>query len=272
MKLTTPVAVLIGALFISVSILASGGFGLNKLYKLVGIPDCSAPETAEEIVNCLNTKLVTLASKINVDKDKFQSCLSSKKYQDEITKDQQDAEAAGLNGTPGFVIGPTDSNGNISGIGLSGAYPYVVFKAVLDKYQAGETAEQILASEDIIPELNNSPLKDVLIASAASVDNDPQLGKKDSPLTIIEFSDYECPFCKRHFEKTYPSLKKDYIDSGKARLVYRDFIAVEGHNPAATQEALATECVKELGGDEVYFKYHDLLFTHTKSNGVGISL
>lgn len=103
-----------------------------------------------------------------------------------------------------------------------------------------------------------------------SIDDDPILGDKDAPLTIIEFSDYECPFCKRHFDQTYPTLKKNYIDPGKVKLVYRD-LPLPFHDPMATIEAQAANCSREQGGDSVYFKYHDEIFTRTKSNGNGLA-
>ena len=105
-----------------------------------------------------------------------------------------------------------------------------------------------------------------------SVDNDAVLGDKNAAVTLIEFSDYECPFCKRHFTDVYPQIKKEYIDTGKLKLVFRDFIAVQGHNPLATSEAMAAECAREQGGDSVYFKYHDELFKKTTSNGNGLTL
>ena len=105
-----------------------------------------------------------------------------------------------------------------------------------------------------------------------SVDDDPVLGDKNAPLTMIEFSDYECPFCKRHFTDVYPQIKKDYIDTGKVKLVYRDFIAVPSHNPLATSEAMAAQCAKDQGGDLMYFKYHDAIFTKTISNGNGLAV
>ena len=104
------------------------------------------------------------------------------------------------------------------------------------------------------------------------VDDDPVLGDKNAPLTMIEFSDYECPFCKRHFTDVYPQIKKDYIDTGKVKLVYRDFIAVPSHNPLATSEAMAAQCAKDQGGDLMYFKYHDAIFTKTISNGNGLAV
>lgn len=105
-----------------------------------------------------------------------------------------------------------------------------------------------------------------------SVDNDAVLGDKNALVTMIEFSDYECPFCKRHFEQVHPEIKKNYIDTGKVKLVYRDFIAVPSHNPLATSEAMAAECAREQGGDPVYFKYHDEIYKKTTSNGNGLAV
>ena len=111
----------------------------------------------------------------------------------------------------------------------------------------------------------NQPVK-------VSMDDDAVFGYKNAPLTMIEFSDYECPFCKRHFDQVYSQIKKDYIDTGKVKLVYRDFIAVPSHNPLATSEAMSAQCAKEQGGDSAYFKFHDELFTMTTSNGNGLLL
>lgn len=105
-----------------------------------------------------------------------------------------------------------------------------------------------------------------------SMDDDAVLGSASAPVTMIEFSDYECPFCKRHFMEVFPEIKKNYIDTGKVKLVFRDLIAVSGHNPLATSEAMAAQCAKEQGGDTAYFKYHDALFIKTTSNGNGLLL
>ena len=105
-----------------------------------------------------------------------------------------------------------------------------------------------------------------------SIDDDAVLGDKNAPLTMIEFSDYECPFCKRHFTDVYPQIKKDYIDTGKVKFVFRDYIAVPSHNPLATSQAMAAECSREQGGDSVYFKYHDEIFKRTTSNGNGMAV
>lgn len=104
----------------------------------------------------------------------------------------------------------------------------------------------------------------------ASVDDDPILGDKNAPVTIVEFSDYECPFCKRHFDETLPQLIENYVDTGKVKIVYRD-LPLSFHDPMATKEAVAANCAREQGGDSKYFEYHDEIFTRTKSNGNGLA-
>lgn len=91
-----------------------------------------------------------------------------------------------------------------------------------------------------------------------SIDDDPMLGNKNAPVTIIEFSDYECPFCGRFYIQTLPQIKAQYIDTGKVRFIYRDFPL--SFHPSAQSAAEAAECVRDKGGDEAYFKYHDKIF------------
>ena len=107
-------------------------------------------------------------------------------------------------------------------------------------------------------------------SSKVSVDDDPVLGNKNAKVTLIEFSDYECPFCKRHFDQVYSALKKDYIDTGKVKMIFRDY-PLPFHDPMATFEANAANCAREQGGDSAYFKFHDSIFTKTKSNGNGLT-
>lgn len=104
----------------------------------------------------------------------------------------------------------------------------------------------------------------------ASVDDDPVIGDENAPITMIEFSDYECPFCKSFFDQTLPQIKKNYIDTGKVKLVYRD-LPLSFHDPMATKEAIAANCAREQGGDTKYFEYHDEIFNRTVSNGNGLN-
>lgn len=90
-----------------------------------------------------------------------------------------------------------------------------------------------------------------------SVGDAPFLGRADAPVTLVEFSDYQCPFCQRFFATALPALKKDYIDTGKLRFVYRDF-PLEMH-PRAREAAEAAHCAGEQGK---YWEMQDALFQH----------
>ncbi len=95
-------------------------------------------------------------------------------------------------------------------------------------------------------------------------DDDPILGDKNAPVTIVEFSDYQCPYCGSFRDQTLPQIQKEYIDTGKAKLIYRDFPL--SFHPYAYPAALFGECVDDLSNDETYFKVHDELF-RTVQNG-----
>lgn len=96
--------------------------------------------------------------------------------------------------------------------------------------------------------------------ATVSIDDDAILGNKDTAkIAIVEFSDYECPFCQRHWAEVHPTIVEKYIDTGEAIMVYRDFPLVSIHD-YAKPAALAAECVQDLGGDDAYYEFHDLLF------------
>jgi len=89
-----------------------------------------------------------------------------------------------------------------------------------------------------------------------STDDDPIRGNQNAPITIIEFSDYQCPFCARFYTQTLPLIMEEYIEPGKAKLVYRDF-PIQSSHPNAMPAAVAAECANEQGK---YWEYHDMLF------------
>jgi protein-disulfide isomerase len=89
-----------------------------------------------------------------------------------------------------------------------------------------------------------------------SLDNDPIRGDPNAPITIVEFSDFQCPFCARFHVQTLPLLLEEYIDTGKVNLVYRDF-PIQSIHPNALPAAVAAECANEQGK---YWEYHDTLF------------
>lgn len=93
-----------------------------------------------------------------------------------------------------------------------------------------------------------------------SIDDDAVKGDKNAPVTIVEFSEYQCPFCKRYVDDAFVQIKQKYIDTGKVKYVFRDFPLSFHEN--AKPAAIASECVKSQGGDEAYWEYHDILFAN----------
>lgn len=93
----------------------------------------------------------------------------------------------------------------------------------------------------------------------ATVDDDAMMGDENAPVTIIEFSDYQCPYCRKFWLETYPQIKSEYIETGKVKLVFRDFPL--NFHAMAQPSGEAAECVRELGGDEAYFEMHDKMFS-----------
>jgi protein-disulfide isomerase len=87
------------------------------------------------------------------------------------------------------------------------------------------------------------------------VDDDPALGDANAPVTIIEFSDYECPYCSRFHQETFGRLMDTYGD--QIQFIYRDFPLISIH-PEAFPAAEAANCAGEQG---MYWEYHDKLFT-----------
>lgn len=95
-----------------------------------------------------------------------------------------------------------------------------------------------------------------------SADRDHIRGNADAPVTLIEYSDFECPFCKRF----HPTVKRLVDESkGQVRWVYRHFPLDQLHSKAR-KEAAASECAAELGGNDAFWKFADRFYELTPSN------
>lgn len=118
--------------------------------------------------------------------------------------------------------------------------------------QEGQAGDQQLPNQEdtAIPEpeiLSDEDWQSVLSGSAAVK------GSQDAPITIVEFSEYECPFCKRYVDETYGQIMADYGD--KIRYIFHDYpLAFHAH---AASMALAARCA---GEQDAYWDYHDILF------------
>ena len=95
--------------------------------------------------------------------------------------------------------------------------------------------------------------------NSSGIDNDAILGDKNAPVTIIEFGDYQDPFSRKFWTETFYKLKRNYIDTGKVKLVFRD-LPLNSIHPSAQIASEAAECIREKGGDAAYYEYHNKLF------------
>ncbi len=168
------------------------------------------------------------AGDIGISKKSFQNCLDSGKYAEEVNADYDLGANIGVQGTPTFVI-----NGQLVPIG---AAPYANFKEILDK------------------ELANSSNRS--LALSLTNDKDPTMGDENAPIVMLEFSDFQCPFCGKFWAETLPQIEKNYVDTGKVLFVYKDFPLREIH-PFAQKAAEAALCAGDEGN---FWEYHDELF------------
>jgi len=96
-----------------------------------------------------------------------------------------------------------------------------------------------------------------------SIDDDAAKGDENAPVTIVEFTDYECPFCGRYVEQTYPQILEKYVETGKVKLIVRDYPL--NFHPQAQKAAEAAECA---GEQDNYWGMHDKLFANQASLSV----
>ncbi|MCA9374001.1 DsbA family protein [Candidatus Peregrinibacteria bacterium] len=132
----------------------------------------------------------------------------------------------------------------------------------IENYIAQKQEEQFQQQQTAMQQKND------LVKNAKPVDpqKDHIRGDKGSEISLIEFSDFECPFCK-NFHGTAKQVLDNY--DGKVNWVYRHY-PLSFHDPLATREAIATECANELGGNDKFWEMADLLFDRTTSNGRGL--
>ncbi len=84
------------------------------------------------------------------------------------------------------------------------------------------------------------------------------LGSANAPVTLVEFSDFQCPYCQKFYNEAYAQIKTDYVDTGKVKIVFKHF-PLNGH-PFAQKASEAAECARTLGGDAKFWMLHDKMF------------
>ena len=110
-------------------------------------------------------------------------------------------------------------------------------------------------TEPVVIEVGGEEDVEVEDVVDVSVDDDDMLGDPDAPITIIEFSDFQCPYCQRFHVNTFGQLKENYIDTGKVNFVYRDYPLSFHAN--ALPAAEATECA---GEQDSFWEMYEMVF------------
>ena len=135
-------------------------------------------------------------------------------------------------------------------------------RAELEALKAGQTLLQKDLQEIKRLLLEGPPEQaQPLPAGLISVADAPAKGNPDATITLIEFSDYQCPFCARHARDTFAQIDKAFVSTGKIRYVFRNF-PIEGIHPLAFRAHEAAACAAEQGK---FWEMHARLFANPKA-------
>jgi protein-disulfide isomerase len=118
----------------------------------------------------------------------------------------------------------------------------------ITRQQADEILNELRQIRQLLEKQNHAAEAEPAKPGRAKLDlrNAPMLGSKDAPVTIVEFTDYQCPFCQRFHSTVFGDLKKNYIDTGKARFYSRD-LPLDSLHPNAIRAAEAARCAGDQG-------------------------
>ena len=211
------------------------------------LPAATTPTPTESSpLSIENLKLY--ASQSSLDTQKFNQCLDNSEKANRVKEDIAQGTSLGVSGTPAFFI-----NGRF----LGGAFPFELFKEIIDKEIAGKgssnpkdysTALQNAAKPqgNQPPSFNPKPIRVEIKA------DDPVKGPSEAKVTIVEFSDFECPFCSRAY-LTVNQILATY--SADVKIVFKQY-PLQFHQ-YAQKAAEASLCAKDQGK---FWEYHDKLF------------
>ncbi|MBI5609576.1 MAG: thioredoxin domain-containing protein [Deltaproteobacteria bacterium] len=191
---------------------------------------------------------VAWAKEIGLDMAKFDAVRKDPATDKMISEDMDMAGTVGVRGTPGFFI---------NGRKIVGAQPLPMFKAVIDEeLKKAEAAgkkgqalyDDIVAKGKVFSELNDK-------VNDFNVEGLPFKGKKDAPITIVEFSDFQCPYCSRIAEPVKAVME---ANPDKVKVVFAHF-PLPFHQ-MAKPASVAAQLAFDQGGPDLFWKVHDALF------------
>jgi len=128
----------------------------------------------------------------------------------------------------------------------------------IDALKAQQAAMQkdMDAIKAFLQQLVRRPAEEALVNASISISGEPSKGSPTAKVTLVEVSDYHCPFCRRHMQATQPQIDTDYINSGKIRYIFIDY-PIEQLHPEAFKAHEAASCAGDQGK---YWEMHAKLF------------
>jgi protein-disulfide isomerase len=203
-----------------------------------------------------------LAESVGTEMTAYQECVDSGRTDEVITAGIAEAQALGFNGTPSFQL---LADGVDDPYTLVGAQSLAMFQGYLDALIAGEVpdgAQTAQASGEEQEPLGlpiwaerESGLQPDPDRPGVNLAGDHYKGDPDAPVVVIEFSDFECPFCRDHALDVQPVVDAALVDSGEVLWVFKH-LPLDIH-PSARVAAVAAECAGDQGQ---FWEMHDLLF------------
>ncbi len=179
------------------------------------------------------------ASSLKLDTVKFNECLDKNKYEQKIINQSKEAQSMGVVGVPVTFI---------NGYPVSGAQNISLYKEIIDAILANKKVEAI--------DSYKKQFKDGKVSKPVKINisKDYSKGTKNAKITIVEYSDFDCPFCKTNAD-TLEQLFKDKKYEGKINFVYKNFPM--SYHKDAKAASMAVECAGEQGK---FWEMHDKMF------------
>ncbi len=185
------------------------------------------------------------AEELELNEEDFSKCLEEGKYEQAVKDDLAEGQELGVSGTPAFFL---------NGLLISGAQPYDVFKDAIEyELKGGDWA----SPDDSVAYLVDEDFQNGEIGIdrvEVSVGDAQTKGDENASVTLVEYSDFECPFCARFSTQTLPQILEEYVNSGKVRIAFKHFPLP--FHASAQKAAEASMCAGEQGK---FWEYHDKL-------------
>ncbi len=217
-----------------------------QIQAMQGVPadtggDGAGVSTAQD----LRGTFADYAKQVGSDTTKFQACLAKPEHLTLLNRQLQRGSSLGVTGTPTFVINNKK---------VVGAQPQALFEEIIQAELNGSPTAVTQYSAAIQQLAATTPPRFEILASPVDISDAQIEGNKDARVVIAEFSDFQCPFCKRWSETTMDPLLKKY--GNNVALAFLHFPLTQIH-PNAGNASVAAICAGEQGK---FWEMHDLLF------------